>query len=131
MDYEELDFSSVRSTWIGVRDSLDDVLERKKESPLNAIGMGQDIVSNIHQYKVIENKVEKYNKKIKTVNNKIEQIRESTMDGDVREEKEKLSRIYDVRKRYGKDEVIRMCEYFEKKKSKKNSLKEKLEKVRE
>ena len=131
LDYEELDFSSVRSTWVGVREALDDVLERKKESPLDVVEIEGDTESDLTRYNEIYNELEKYNQKVKEINKKVEDVRESAVGGEMSEEKEKLLKAKDIKIRFSKDEVISMCEEFGKVRSRKESLEEELEEVRE
>lgn len=107
----DLDTALVTRLWRICFDAIKALLDAKKESPLEAFSLNQEILDLVDEYRTARNTVHELSNSFVAVNERIELLKESAAGSNVAALEADLNRLKAVKSRYS-DAVSALCDDY-------------------
>ena len=105
------DLDKVASTWTAARDGILRALDSKRLAPLEAMGIGNDLVQQISDLREVFNSVSQQVESLLAQNDAITRLKETVADEDTKAVTDALNRAKATTQRYAAD-VIPLCDAY-------------------
>jgi len=106
-----LDQEGINTAWRELRRALEDILQRKADSPLTRLEFTEEVYNAVAQYEQLKRLANCYNEEVTRVNEALRSIKNTVGFVDLTEITQKLSKLTVQQKRWGED-VKNTCEAY-------------------
>ncbi len=107
----DLDTALVTRLWRSCFDGIKAALDAKKESPLEAFTLSQEILDLVNEYRAARTAVHELSNSLVAVNERIELLKESALESNVAALEADLNGLKAVKSRYS-DAVLALCDDY-------------------